>query len=311
MSVLLPCWNPTPPLTHTGLRVALLNLMPGKKATERQILQLLGDSNQPMHLSLFSVQHKEAEEQNHPDGQDPDCLRNYQPIAAAWKKTFDALIITGAPVGQKRFEDITFWPELTRTYEWARTHVGSTLNICWAAAAALKHFRNVERTLEPDKLFGVYPQQIWTHGDPLVHGLQDGFPTPVSRYSIVRPHRVQYLAGFEVIAANPVTGIGLARDTVNRQVLAFNHLEYARGTLAREYERDCARGLNPAVPFNYFPENNPDNAPLHTWEQARQSFARSWIAEVRAMRRFTAAPHPSAHGMRTAQVPALLPAYAG
>jgi len=263
-----------------AIQVAVLNLMPGKKATEAQLVGLLDNANKPIQLSFFRSNKPEADETRHEDWADREHLSCYRPISEAWSRKFDALIITGAPVGQKSFEAVTFWDELRRTYDWAKDNVGTTLNICWAAAAALKHFHGVERTLEEKKLFGVYPQQIWSPGDPLVAGLENGFLTPVSRYSIVRPSQVENVAGVEIVANNAVTGVGLVRDRTNRQILAFNHLEYSRGTLAREYIRDCEKGMNPDLPFNYFPGDNPQIKPFETWAEARRIFAGNWVNEA-------------------------------
>lgn len=271
---LRPSLTRTSPLAPLPLRLAVLNLMPAKQATLRQLGQLLDTAGRPYQLEVFRAIVPEADELRHPDWVHAQIL----PTTTALKqRRFDGLIITGAPVGQQPFETVSYWRELQGVFDWSRQHVRSTLNICWASAAALYHFHNVERALSPTKLFGVFPQHITPSRDPLLRGLENGYAVPVSRYSYL-PTEALTPTGVRVLAHHAQAGVGLAYDRANRQVLSFNHPEYDADTLAREYQRDVSRGLKPALPINYFPDDNPQLAAPLSWAASRRALAGGWLS---------------------------------
>lgn len=260
--------------TSRPLAIALLNLMPDKQDAENQFshwLQTGGRRVEITPLRLSSYQPKHA-----PD----DYLDRYVPFSTVQHRHFDGLIVTGAPLGKHEFKQggengIEYWDELCRLYNWSTTHVGETLSVCWAAAAALKHFHNVTRRLSKQKLFGVYPQQVHRSNDPLAMALGPLYPAPVSRYSYVHPEQVSHLPQLDIISSEATTGLGLVRDRKNRQLLSFNHFEYDAERLANEYWRDEARGFNPALPLHYSLEK-----PLANWAPAARKVMHSWLDDL-------------------------------
>jgi len=265
------------PLGAAPLRVALLNLMPAKRTAYRQIHGLLELTGQPFELSQYRVCQPEEAELQHPDWQVAQALPTTRALMASAP---DFLIINGAPVGQKRFEDVSFMPELAAVYDWSRLHVRSTLNICWAAVAALHHFRGVTRQLAVHKFSGVYYPQVSDPHDALMVQMPAHYPVPVSRYSFVTPDQLHDVRGVQVLSADTHSGVALARDGANRQILSFNHPEYEADTLAREYQRDCAAGRHPDLPVNYFMQHDPSQAPAQPfWQQAARSLVTNWLAE--------------------------------
>lgn len=260
------------------LRIAFLNLMPAKCMAEEQVRSILSEGDHPFQLTLLRVAHPEKDEAAHRDWRYAE--ENYQIATTARDCKFDGLIVNGAPLGQKRFEDVTFWPELTEIFNWASGNVGSTLNICWAAAASLKHFHNIERRLETHKFFGVYPQLVANAEDPLVSGIPSRIDMPVSRFSTVDHAQVRAHPGLDVILASPATGVGLVRDIVHNQILCFNHPEYGATSLATEFWRDRGRNLTTPFPVSTFPHDDIKRTPEMKWGAAREIISTNWLREV-------------------------------
>lgn len=262
------------------LRVAFLNLMPAKRAAEDQLRALLSEGSREVELTPLRVASPEQDEKAHRDW--VYAQERYEVIGSVLDRTFDAFVVNGAPLGQKRFEDVTFWPELTQAFNWASRNVSSTLNICWAAAAALKHFHEIERRLAPEKLFGVYPQLVANTDDPLVKDCPPHIDVPVSRFSTVDHEQVRRVSGLEIVLASPVTGVGLVRDAAHNQVLCFNHPEYAANTLAKEFWRDRERDITTRFPVSTFPHDDIQRVPEMKWAYAREIISINWLNEVAA-----------------------------
>lgn len=256
------------------LRFALMNLMPDKITTETQLLRVIGST--PLQAEVTLLHAGTHESRNTPSAH-LDAF--YQTIDDVEDQTFDALIVTGAPVEQLPFDQIDYWPELKRTFNWASKNVFSSLFICWGAQAALKHYYDVEKHLLPQKHSGVFPHRLLQTTN-LTAGFDDTFNVPVSRNTEVRRDDIAHIPCIEVLAESDQTGLCLLQDAGARRVFMFNHLEYDADTLKREYDRDVKAGINPRVPFGYFPDDNPANAPAVTWRAHRNLLFHNWINAV-------------------------------
>ena len=257
------------------LRVALLNLMPEKATTEIQIARLLGESAHCVEVTYFV----------------PDSYRSKTtPVAhmaafyARWSQVrgrcFDGLIVTGAPIETLPFEDVSYWTELTAIFDWARKKVGQSYYICWAAQAALQHFHGVPKRALPAKMSGVFAHQILQPDAPLMRGLAEDFPVPVSRHTEVSAADLPGDRGLEILASSKQSGLCLMRDPARRAHYMFNHLEYDANTLAREYARDLCAGRSAILPRHYFPQDDPARTPAHSWRGSARILFRNWLNEV-------------------------------
>lgn len=257
------------------LRIALLNLMPDKPATDRQFARLLGSNGQLVEISFFLPP-------GYPPGKtDPAYMAAfYRPWAEIAARRFDGLIVTGAPLERLPFRAVSYWPALTEIFDWAAARVGATLCVCWAAQAALHHAHGVEKHLLPEKLSGVYFQSVLAPDATLLSGLESGFITPVSRHTEVRLTDLPRDRDLVVMARSLQSGLCLVEDRRRRAHYFFNHLEYEAETLLREYLRDRAAGLPARVPANYLPGDNLARAPLATWQPIARRFYANWLRRV-------------------------------
>jgi len=254
------------------LQIAILNLMPDKITTETQLLRALG--NTPLQIEV-TLLHAASHTSKNTAAEHLTAF--YQSHADVAHRQFDALIVTGAPVEQLDFKDVTYWPELTKIFDWAKTNVYSRLFICWGAQAALHHYYGIEKQLLAEKKSGLYLHAL-AHGfDPLTAGFDDFFDIPVSRHTEVRREDIAEHANLAILAESLQSGVGLVHDRASRDVYIFNHLEYDADTLKREYVRDHAAGLEPALPARYFPGNNPAAVPQVTWRAHRSLLFGNWI----------------------------------
>jgi homoserine O-succinyltransferase len=258
------------------LRIALVNLMPQKIATETQLARLLGGTDHDVELTLvlpdgYAPRHAPAEH----------VARFYKRFSEIRDRRFDGLIVTGAPVETLAFEEVRYWRELTRIFDWARHSVRGSYYICWAAQAALYHFHGVQKHPLPEKRFGVYPQRVVRPEAPLLLGLGNSFPVPVSRHTEVRAAELPPGAGLEVLAQSPETGLCLIEDRPRHCFYMFNHLEYDAGTLAAEYRRDLEAGEAIDPPRHTFPHDDPAAVPANTWRPAARTVFGNWLAALR------------------------------
>lgn len=289
------------------LQVALVNLMPDRPTTETQFARLLGFTPYNVELTLVI-----------PDGHDPKTTppghiaafyRRWSEIAG---RRFDGLIVTGAPVEHLPFEEVHYWAELCRIFDWARLHVGSAYYVCWAAQAALRHFHGVQKHALPRKAFGVYPQRASLRSVPLMRGMPEIFPTPVSRHTEVRCAEIPWGSGLLPLAASPRSGLCLVEDRPRRAYCMFNHLEYDADTLLREYRRDRAAGLDIAPPEGCAETATAERRCVSIWRPAAEILFGNWLRQMaarnardvsgavsplRALQRFGAArPSPAGFG---------------
>lgn len=256
------------------LRFAIMNLMPDKVTTETQLLRVLGSTPLQAEVTLL---HAGTHQSRNTASAHLNAF--YQTVDDVEHEKFDALIVTGAPVEQLPFSDVDYWPELKRTFDWASQNVFSSLFICWGAQAALKHYYDVDKHMLPQKHSGVYPHRL-LQSTALTAGFDDHFNVPVSRNTEVRHEDIAHIPCLDVLAESDQSGLCLLEDNAARRIFMFNHLEYDADTLKREYDRDVKAGLNPSVPFGYFPGDNPANAPAVTWRAHRTLLFHNWINAV-------------------------------
>jgi homoserine O-succinyltransferase/O-acetyltransferase len=257
------------------LRIGLLNLMPNKIKTETQFARLIGASPLQVELSLVRITNHTPKNtsQEH-------MLAFYDAWEDVREQRFDGFIITGAPIEQMPFEDVTYWREMAAILDWTQTHVQSTMHICWAAQAAMHHFHGVNKHALPDKAFGVYRHRNLNPASTYLRGFSDDFCMPVSRWTEVRRADVPVDRGLDVLMESDERGLCLIDDPAHRALYMFNHIEYDTHSLAEEYERDIAGGKPIAVPANYYPGDNPNNPPENRWRAHAHLLFGNWINQV-------------------------------
>ena len=254
------------------LRILILNLMPTKIVTETQILRKL--SNTPLQIKVELLRTASYQSQH----TDEDHLSSfYTTFDQVREQNFDGLIITGAPVENLEFDQVEYWPELCEIMTWSRTHVHSTLHICWGAQAGLYFHHGIQKRTLPQKLFGVYEHRVLKPSSPLFRGFDDVFYAPHSRYTEVWEQDIRSTPDLELIAASSEAGVYAAKTEDSRQFFVLGHPEYDPDTLAREYWRDVDKGLEIAVPAHYFPGDDPTRVPVVRWRSAGQLLYTNWL----------------------------------
>ena len=254
------------------LEIAIVNLMPTKIATETQLLRLLGNS--PIQVNITLLRTAAHESKNTPQHH---LERFYKTFAEISHRSFDGMIITGAPVEQMPFEEVDYWHELLEIMQYAQSRVYSTLYLCWAAQAALYHFYKVPKYILPAKVSGIFCHEVLRPQCRLFRGFDDEFLAPHSRHTEVRAEDVHKTPGLRVLAESGEAGLALAESSDQRQIFMTGHLEYDRDTLDAEYRRDMARGLHPFIPRHYYPGDNPDAIPMMTWRAHAHLFFSNWL----------------------------------
>ena len=233
------------------LRIALLNLMPTKIATETQLSRLLG--NTPLQVELTLVQVESHVSRNTSPEHMLSFYRTFRDIE---NENFDGMVITGAPVEKLEYEEVEYWEELKRIMEWSKTHVHSTFHICWASQAALYYHFGIRKTMLPEKLFGVFPHRVVYRNPVLLRGFDDVFYVPHSRYTTCTVDDMMAEKRLKILAASEEAGVYAAMTKDGRQIFISGHSEYDRDTLKLEYLRDISQGLSTPVPKNYFPDDD-------------------------------------------------------
>ena len=256
------------------LRVVLLNLMPTKIATETQILRKL--SNTPLQIEITLLRMASHDAKNVSEQHLETFYRTFGDIA---HEHFDGMIITGAPVELLDFEDVDYWPELCRIMEWSRTHVHSTLHICWGAQAGIYYHYGVQKHELPAKMTGVFEhRQVQSKlTSPLLRGFDDLFWAPHSRYTEVRAEDIAAHPQLELLAVSDEAGVYAAKSVDSRHFFVFGHPEYDRATLNSEYERDLGRMENAPKPKHYYPADDPSQAPSSNWRAHAQLLYTNWL----------------------------------
>lgn len=254
------------------LRIAILNLMPTKVATETQLLRLLGNTPLQVEVTLLHMASHEAK--NTPA---EHLLEHYVSFAEVRHQAFDGLIVTGAPVEQLPFEAVDYWPELTELLDWARTHVFSSLFICWGAQAALYRYYGVPKHALTEKMFGVFPHRLNVRSERIVQGFDDVFFAPHSRHTETRREDILAVPGLVLLSESDESGVYLVQSADRRQVFVTGHSEYDPCTLQGEYARDLGKGLPIGVPQNYFPGDDPTREPQVRWRGHANLLFANWL----------------------------------
>lgn len=254
------------------LEILILNLMPKKDETEVQLLRLL--SNTPLQINVEFLHMSSHEAKN---TSSDHLKRFYLKFEAVKEKFYDGLIITGAPVEQFRFEEVDYWEELKVIFHWSKCHVFSTFHICWAAQAGLYYHHNIDKYLLDQKLAGIYPHDVLAPTWSILKGFDDVFFAPHSRYTGIKKRDIENTKELEVLIESKEAGLFLVGNKNNRAFYAMGHLEYDRETLQQEFERDLLKGIQPNVPKNYFPNDNPDQVPQLCWHMAASLLFSNWL----------------------------------
>ncbi len=254
------------------LKIAILNLMPLKEETEVQLLRVL--SNTPLQIDIILLQ--TASYQSTHTSQS-HLNKFYQTFDDIKDQKLDGMIITGAPVEFMDFEQVEYWEELTHIMEWTKTNVTSTFHICWGAQAGLYYHFGVRKIILPKKVSGIYRHKVNNRKVQLVRGFDDVFLAPHSRNTESSPEDIRSHEELVVLAESDEVGDLIVMTKDGKQIFVLGHLEYDRLTLDKEYKRDMAKGINPEMPVNYYPDDNPDNRPLLTWRATSDCLYSNWL----------------------------------
>lgn len=254
------------------LKIAILNLMPTKETTETQLLRLIG--NTPLQVEPVLIQPKTHQSKN----------TSIQHLEAFYKTfddvrhlQFDGMIITGAPVETLPFEEVHYWEELKEIMSWAQKSVTSTLYICWAAQAGLYHHYGIPKHALPSKVFGVFPHEIKQQNIKLLRGFDDVFYVPQSRHTEVRREDIAKIDDLEILSESEESGVYLVASKDGRAIFSTGHSEYDPLTLKWEYDRDVAKGMEVAIPQNYYPGNDPTRKPQTLWRGHANLLFYNWL----------------------------------
>ena len=253
------------------LEIVVVNLMPLKEDTEIQLLRSLSNTPLQVNLYLLAPHH---ESKNTPMSHLNQFYLKFEDIR---DKNYDGLIITGAPIEMLEYEDVDFWDEIVSIMDWSQEHVTSTIFLCWAAQAAFYHFYGIKKRKMDKKLSGIYSHKIHHRKTPLVRGFDDVFYAPHSRNTEVSARDIAKNKEITILADSDEAGVFLAMAEDGKKIFMMGHPEYDRNTLDYEYKRDIKKGLNPDIPVNYYPDNDPSNKPLLTWRAHANTFYTNWL----------------------------------
>ncbi|GIU44446.1 homoserine O-succinyltransferase [Shewanella sairae] len=254
------------------MKVLILNLMPNKIETETQLLRLLGNTSLQVDVDLLRIHDKESKHVS------IDHMNNfYRDFEQVRQKNYDGLIITGAPLGQVEFDDVSYWDHIREIIDWSQQHVTSVLFLCWAAHAALYHLYGLNRKLLSTKRSGVFAHKRTTEHYPLLRGFDDEFYAPHSRFAEMDVELLRAHPELQVLTESDTAGAYMVLSKSNRNLFVMGHPEYQKSTLKDEYLRDLAQGLNPDIPQNYFTDNDPDKAPIARWHSHGSLLVSNWL----------------------------------
>ena len=254
------------------LQILLLNLMPTKVDTETQLARVLG--NTPLQIELELIAPSGHVSKNTSQAH---MLAFYKTFDEVRERTFDGLVITGAPVELMTFEEVDYWQELCEIMEWSKTHVHSTLHICWGAQAGLYYHYSIPKRQLERKLFGVFQHTVEDPNYILFRGFDDQFWVPHSRNTTVDRADIEAVPELKILSASPEAGVYAVKTDQGRQVFLMGHAEYDRDTLAKEYFRDLAAGVEIQIPANYFPEDDPERTPRMAWRSCAHLLYANWL----------------------------------
>lgn len=254
------------------LQIALLNLMPTKIVTETQFARLLGNTPLQVELTLLHTSTHEAKNVS------PDHLLSfYKTFEDVKDERFDGLIITGAPVEKMPFEEVDYWDEMCDIMEWSKTNVYSVLYICWGAQAGLYYHYGIQKHMLPEKISGIFNHTVLNPYHPLMRGFDDNYFAPHSRYTEVYLEDIKAHDELIPLAVSDLAGVHIVAEKSGRKFFVTGHAEYDRDTLAKEYFRDINKGLNPKIPYNYFPNDDDTKTPPFTWRSNAHLLVANWL----------------------------------
>lgn len=254
------------------LKIAIVNLMPTKITTETQLLRLL--SNSPLQVEIDLLKMESHKSKNTPDKHLSAFYKNFKDIKDS---KYDGMIITGAPVENMEFEDVDYWEELVEIMKWSTTHVTSTLHICWAAQAGLYYHYGVPKYQLKEKCTGVFKHRVHRRTSKLVRGFDNEFYAPHSRNTEVRAEDIKKVPALEILADSKEAGVYIVFTKGGRRIFVMGHSEYDANTLRDEYFRDVDKGLNPKIPENYFPCDDPSRRPIVRWRSHAYLLFSNWL----------------------------------
>ncbi len=254
------------------LKILLLNLMPKKIETETQFTRLLGNSPLQVELELIHTQSHQSK-----NVAPEHLLSFYKTFDSVKEQNFDGMIITGAPVEHMPFEEVEYWRELSEIMEWSKTHVHSTLHVCWGAKAGLYYHFGIQKYGVPAKMFGVFPHTVEYKNSILFRGFDDIFYVPQSRHTTVRREDVEAVKDLKILASSPQTGVYAMATKNGRQIFITGHSEYDADTLKNEYERDLSQGKPIAIPVHYFEQDDPTKPPIVSWRGHAHLLFSNWL----------------------------------
>ncbi len=254
------------------LSICILNLMPIKEQTENDLIRLL--SNTPLQIeTTFMMVPGHVSKNTSMDHME----QFYTSFEHLKDQKFDGMIITGAPLEQMDYKDVTYWPVLEEIFDWTRTHVTSTMFICWAAQAGLYHFYGVPKYPLSKKMFGIFKHTSYDPQEPIFRGFDDEFFVPHSRHSEVRKEDILKHPELKIMSESRESGIYMVMAREGREIYVTGHSEYSPYTLDAEYKRDLTKGLPIDMPVNYYKGNNPNNRPLVRWRSTANLLFANWL----------------------------------
>ena len=254
------------------LRIAILNLMPTKETTETQLLRLIGNS--PLQVDVVLLHPGSHTSKNTSAEHLESFYKTFDEIS---DRRFDGLIVTGAPVEQMDFEDVTYWEELKEIFEWSKKNVTSTMHICWAAQAGLYHHFGVRKQSLDEKCFGVFPHTVKSSNVKLLRGFDELFHVPHSRHTDVSREDIEASPELQILAESEEAGIYLVATHDGKQIFVTGHSEYDPFSLKWEYDRDVAKGLEVAIPKHYYPNDDPQRTPPAVWRAHANLLFANWL----------------------------------
>lgn len=254
------------------LQIVVLNLMPLKITTETDLVRLL--SNTPLQIEINFMRLKSHTPKNTPVEHMQMFYKSFKELSL---QKWDGMIVTGAPIELLPFEDVEYWEEIKTIFNWARTHVTSTLYICWAAQAGLYHFYDIPKHTLSEKKFGIFRQYPLIPDLPIFRGFDDSFMMPHSRHTEVRRSDIEKEPALQVIAESAESGVSMIMARGGREFFITGHLEYAPDTLDKEYKRDFGKRQDVAKPLHYYRDDDPTKGPVVSWRSHANLFFCNWI----------------------------------
>ncbi|HOV83675.1 MAG TPA: homoserine O-succinyltransferase [Paludibacteraceae bacterium] len=254
------------------LKIVILNLMPLKITTETDLIRLL--SNSPLQIEVDFLQLESHTPKNTPI---EHMMAFYKKFDVIKESNYDGMIITGAPIEHLSYEEVTYWDEITKIFDWVRTHVTSTMFICWAAQAGLYYYYGIPKYPLKEKIFGVFEHTLYNPQNPIFRGFDDVFYVPHSRYTEVRAEDIKKVPELTLLSESAESGVYMVMGRNGREFFITGHSEYSVRTLDDEYKRDLAKGLPIKIPKNYYLNDNPENEPVVRWRSHANLLFTNWL----------------------------------